>query len=170
MHVLIAYATAHGSTQGIAEHLGKVLAARGADVEVRSADDVDAIDGYDVFVIGSAVHNQRWLPTASDLVRRHAGELSGRPVWLFSVGMPGALRRPLNRWAYTEEPKLVAQFEGELEPVGHRLFSGVVAKEQLTRTGRLAFRAIGGRYGDYRDWSAIEAWAATIAATSAIEP
>ncbi|MBR7825073.1 flavodoxin domain-containing protein [Actinospica sp. MGRD01-02] len=169
MHVLIAYATAHGSTQGIAEHLGKVLAAHGADVEVRSAGDVDAIDGYDVFVIGSAVHDQRWLPTAVDLVRRHAGELSGHPVWLFSVGMPGALRRPLNRWAYAEEPKLLAQFEGVLEPLGHRLLSGVVRPDQLPWTGRLAFRAIGGRYGDYRDWSEIEAWAATIAATSAID-
>jgi menaquinone-dependent protoporphyrinogen oxidase len=135
-------------------------------VDVVSADAVGVTEGYDAFVIGSAVHDQQWLAPARDLVRRCAEDLAGRPVWLFSVGMPGALRWPLKHWAYAEEPKLMAQFEGMLEPVADRLFSGVVAREHLPLTGRLAFRAIGGRYGDYRDWPGIEAWAATIAEVS----
>jgi menaquinone-dependent protoporphyrinogen oxidase len=63
-----------------------------------------------------------------------------------------------------EEPKLLAQFEGVIEPVAHHLFSGVIAPGHLPRTGRLFFRVIGGRYGDYRNWSEIETWARQIAA------
>ena len=40
-------------------------------------------------VLGSAVHNRRWLPGASAFVRDHAGVLADRPVWLFSVSSVG---------------------------------------------------------------------------------
>ena len=163
MRVLIAYATEHGSTREIAERIGRVVSERGIDADVRSADSAGASKEYDAFVIGSAVHDQRWLVWAMDLVDRYAADLKGHRVWLFSVGMPAALRWPLKRFAYMEEPRLRAQFEHRLEPVAHRLFSGVIAAQHLPRTGRLAFRAIGGRYGDYRDWFAIEGWAASIA-------
>jgi menaquinone-dependent protoporphyrinogen oxidase len=164
MRALVAYASEHGSTRGIAERLGGVLAEQGLSVDVRSFDSVDAIAGYDAFVLGSAVHDQKWLPAARDFVHGHAAALTSRPVWLFSVGMPGALRWPLSLFAMAEEPKLLAQFDGVIKPVAHHLFSGVIAAGHLPRTGRLSFRAIGGRYGDYRNWPEIEAWAGRIAA------
>lgn len=163
MRVLVAHASAHGSTREIAEHIGAGLVARGLDVDVSAADAVESTGRYDAFVIGSAVHDQQWLAAARDLVERHGGEPADRPLWLFSVGMPGALRWPLSRLAYAEESKLLRQFDRSLKPVEHRLFSGVIAPGQLSMSGRLAFRAMCGRYGDYRDWSEIELWAAGIA-------
>lgn len=167
MSVLVAYASEHGSTREVAELIGRVLTDRGLRVRVRSVGSADGPDGpdrYDAFVIGSAVHDQRWLPPAVDFVRRHAATLASRPVWLFSVGMPGALRWPLSRFATAEEPRLPTQFQDVIRPVAHRLFSGVIAAGHLPWTGRLAFRAIGGRYGDYRNRLEIEAWAGRIAA------
>lgn len=163
MRVLVAYASEHGSTTTIAERIGSALKNRGLRAEVVPADAVSPAERYDAFVIGSAVHNQLWLTPAMDFVRGRAEELAAHPVWLFSVGMPAALRRPLKRFAYTEEPKLLAQFDEGIEPVAHRLLSGVIAPEHLSLFGRLAFRAIGGRYGDYRDWAEVDAWAADIA-------
>lgn len=163
MYVLVAYATDHGSTREIAERIGRVLSDRGLSVDVLPADKATAAEGYHAFVIGSAVHDQMWLTPARDLVHRLAEDVADRPVWLFSVGMPGALRWPLKRWAYAEEPRLLAQFDGRLEPRAHRLFSGVIAPEHLPRGGRFWFRAIGGHYGDYRAWPQIEAWADDIA-------
>ena len=176
MRVLVAYASEHGSTRGIAERLASVLADRGLKVDVRSVGSVgslgsaDGSEGYDAFVLGSAVHDQQWLPAARDFVHSHATELGNHPVWLFSVGMPGALRWPLSLFAMAEEPKLLAQFEAVIKPVGHHLFSGVIAAGHLPRTGRLAFRAIGGRYGDYRNWPEIQAWAGRIAAALTTRP
>lgn len=164
MRALVAYASDHGSTRGVAEHIGSVLVEHGLLVDVRSFGSVEDTEGYDAFVLGSAVHDQKWLPAARDFVHEHAAALAGHPVWLFSVGMPAALRWPLSMFATAEGPKLLAQLDGVIKPVSHRLFSGVIAAGHLPRTGRVLFRAIGGRYGDYRDWHEIAAWAHEIAA------
>jgi hypothetical protein len=52
-----------------------------------------------MFVLGGAVHNQRWLAEATDFVREHRARLAGRPPWTFSVGMPTALPAPWRRMA-----------------------------------------------------------------------
>ena len=170
MRALVAYASDHGSTRGVAEQVGSVLAEHGLQADVRSFSSVEDTEGYDAFVLGSAVHDQKWLPAARDFIHEHAAALARRPVWLFSVGMPGALRWPLSLFATAEEPKLLAQFEGAIEPVAHHLFSGVIAPGHLPRTGRVLFRAIGGRYGDYRNWPEIQAWARQIAAAVSPTP
>lgn len=46
----------------------------------------------------------------------------------------------------------------------HRNFAGAVARSHWPVTGRAFFLATGGRYGDHRNWPAIDAWADLIAA------
>ena len=156
--VLVGYASAHGSTRTVAERIGARL---GADV--RSLDEVEDPGAYDAFVLGSAVHGQAWLPEATGFVRSNRELLAGRPVWVFSVGMPGALRGPWKLLAGKEEPKVLAEVRAALRPRGHRLFSGVVSRDHFPLTGRLMFRLMGCRYGDYRDWAAVDAFADEIA-------
>lgn len=159
MSVLVAYASAFGSTREIAERIGEVIGKSVPGVEVRSIDQVSDLAAYDAFVLGSAVHNQAWLPAGEDFVRRNAPRLAGKPLWMFSVGMPAALPAPLRRMAMSEEAKLRAQFSALAEPIEHRLFSGVITPECISVIGRVLFFLLGGRYGDHRNWPAIEAWA-----------
>ena len=84
------------------------------------------------------------------------------PVWLFSVGMPGALARPLRKAAMREGPKALAPYEAAVRPRDTHLFSGVVRKEHFPAGSRAVMRMMGGRYGDFRDWPEIDAWAETI--------
>ncbi|MEO3782252.1 flavodoxin domain-containing protein [Actinocorallia sp. B10E7] len=163
MTVLVSYATQHGSTKEIAERVGERLRAAGVAAEVRAMTEVRDLQPYDAFVLGSAVHDQAWLPEASDFLGRHHAVLVERPVWLFSVGMPAALRGPWKKFATKEEAALSAELRKSLQPRGHRLFSGVFRAEHIPRPGRLLFRVVGGRYGDYRDWAEIEAWADEVA-------
>ena len=121
------------------------------------------MNGYDAFVVGSAVHDQKWLPEARSFVRQGIAAPGSRPVWLFSVGMPGALRGPWKRLMYKEVPVIEADLAVPFTPRGHRLFSGVIRPEHLSRRGRLMFRLMGCRYGDHRDWSEIDGWAEQIA-------
>jgi menaquinone-dependent protoporphyrinogen oxidase len=162
MRVLVAYASAHGSTAGVAEGLAHRLAERGLDVDVRRVADVTDTKGYDALVLGSAAHGRRWLTEADQFAQAKAQRLVGRPVWLFTVGVPGALAPRLRGWAAREGPLAIAPYQG-LRPLGTRLFSGVVSKKDFPFTGRLVFRLMGGRYGDFRDWSDIDAWADGIA-------
>ncbi|MBB1246155.1 flavodoxin domain-containing protein [Streptomyces durbertensis] len=162
MDVLVGYATVHGSTREIAERLAGVLRRAGVEAEARQMGQVDDLSGYRAFVLGSAVHGQKWLGPALAFVRENPDTLAARPVWVFSVGMPGALRGPWKGLAPKEIPVIEEGLAG-LPRREHRLFSGVVAPWQLNRLGRLLFRLVGGRFGDYRDWAAIESWAVEIA-------
>lgn len=163
MIVLVCYASARGSTEGIARRLAARLRDQRIVAEARPIDRITGLTGYDAVVVGSAIHDQAWLPDASRFVRDHAAVLSARPVWLFSVGMPGALPRVLQRWAMREGDKVIAGLEAEFRPRGQRLFSGVIRPDHLPPISRVILRLMGGRYGDFRDWPAVDAWADEIA-------
>lgn len=163
--VLVAYASAHGSTREIAERIAARLRGHGVRAEAADVDSVASLDGYRAVVVGSAVHDRAWLPGAARFVERNTDGLSRRPVWLFAVGMPAALARPLRRpLADAEARQVFTRFAG-LHPRGTRLFSGVIDPGQFPQlVSRIALRVMGGRYGDFRDWPAIEAWADEIGA------
>jgi menaquinone-dependent protoporphyrinogen oxidase len=167
MFVLVGYASAHGSTQQVAERIAERLRSRGVGVEALPLDQVRHTDRYDAVVLGSAIHDQAWLPQARQFVQRNAPQLAAQPVWLFSVGMPGALAQALRGLAAREGPKILADLTAglsdDIKPRDHRLFSGVVRAEHLPKVGRLFFRALGGRYGDFRNWQEIDTWAEDIA-------
>ncbi|GAB2817889.1 flavodoxin domain-containing protein [Lentzea nigeriaca] len=163
MRVLVVYASAAGSTAGIAEWITGALMARGHEVELRSVEEVTGVADYDAFVIGSAVHDKAWLPAAADFLAQNRRTLCGKPVWLFSVGLPGALRGPLRRWAMLEETDILAELLRDVTPVEHRLFTGVITPSTFGKFGALLFRAMGGRFGDFRDWAEMERWSESIA-------
>lgn len=163
MDVLLGYATAHGSTREIAERLAVRLTESGLKAEARAMETVDDADAYRAFVLGSAVHGQTWLEPAKEFVRDNLDVLAPRPLWIFSVGMPGALRGPWRRLAPKEIPVILEGLPGDLSYRDHRLFSGVITREQFPLSGRIAFHLVGGRFGDYREWDAIDSWGSAIA-------
>ena len=69
MKVLVAYASRHGATKGIAERIARTLEPRGNDVTLPPADQVSAVAGYDAFIIGSAAYTGHWLKEARGFVR-----------------------------------------------------------------------------------------------------
>ncbi|MFZ3573018.1 flavodoxin domain-containing protein [Streptomyces sp. BH097] len=163
MTALVAYASAHGSTRTVAECIAARLSGRGLEVVVAPLGPDPELAPYRGVVLGSAVHSGAWLPEAAAYVRRRHEALTARQVWLFSVGMAAALPGPLRRLAARREPGPIAGVVRLLHPRGYRRFSGVIRREHLDRRGRLLFRLLGCRYGDYRDWAQVDAWADGIA-------
>lgn len=176
MTILVAYATCHGSTRGVAERIASRLDLSGVEAEVRSAGDVPSVDAYEAAVLGSAIHGGRWLPEATELAVGHAPALRDRPTWLFSVSTvgdeesmfrPGVARRMR---AMRKDTKELVELRQILEPVEHRNFAGAIAPSDWPATGRLFFRAVGGRYGDHRNWAAIDRWGDKIASRASARP
>lgn len=164
MRILVAHASAHGSTAEIARRIADVLRAEGASVDVGPMSQHDGPGDYDAVVLGSAVHDQAWLPVATAYVHRHQAVLRTRPVWLFSVGMSAALPRLLRGPARrAQNRRLAAALREVVRPRGHLLLSGVAQADQLPGWAGVLVRGIGGRFGDHRDWPRIEAWARDIA-------
>ncbi|MFD6059355.1 MULTISPECIES: flavodoxin domain-containing protein [Rhodococcus] len=172
MKVLVAYATAKGSTRGIAERLGSCIEGFGQEVDVRAAADVSHVHSYDVIVLGSAIHDGQWLADASDAVERLRSQFEGKRVWAFSVSSVGVtsttlskrLARLLRRM--TPEPRAVQLLRDAADVRDHRFFAGAIAPGDWPGFGRVVFTLMGGHYGDARDWSDVCAWAGTIAAES----
>lgn len=163
MTVLVAAASRHGATQEIAERIGADLAERGYDVDVKELHEVGDLAGYEACVVGSGVYLGSWLKEASRFLDAHATELAERPTWLFASGSivgdapagddPNALRTGLAE-------KLVDATQAR----GHKLFAGRLDSSRLGLLEKAAVRGTHARDGDYRDWEAIDDWAAQIAA------
>jgi menaquinone-dependent protoporphyrinogen IX oxidase len=62
MRVLVAFASKHGGTQGIAERIGEKLVVAGQQVDVLPAKQVGDLTSYGAFVIGSAAYMGSWHP------------------------------------------------------------------------------------------------------------
>lgn len=73
------------------------------------------------------------------------------------------MRGPMRKWAGLEEEDILADLLDDVAPIEHRLCTGVVTAEAFGKFGAWVFQAMGGRFGDFRDWPAIESWATDIA-------
>ena len=125
MNVLVTAASRHGSTQEIAEAIGRTLSDRGVAASVVPIADVTDLDGYDAVIVGSAVYMGHWLESAQMFVEQHSEPLSSRPTWLFSSGPIGDPPRP-------KEPEAVDVDEivANTQAKEHHLFAGRVDKSK----------------------------------------
>ena len=175
MRILVAYASRHGATKGIAERIADTLGRRGHEVTLRSVTSADPIDGFDAFVIGSAAYLGGWLGEATAFVRGHRKALADRPVWLFSSGPTGGETVDASgRDVLTAAaPKEFGEFALSIQPRDERVFFGAfdpslpptgIAERLMQRFMRFAPAARSALpIGDFRDWPAIDAWADGIA-------
>lgn len=174
MRVLVAYASRHGATQGIAERITSRLRARGLTVELRPVRIVEDVDTYDAFVIGSGAYMGRWLKEATSFVRQHAITLAAKPNWLFSSGPVGTERVDAKGRDVVEaaKPAEFAEFASTIRPCRMAVFYGAFDPDAPAASlaewlGRPFMRLPAARAampkGDFRDWPAIDAWADSIA-------
>jgi menaquinone-dependent protoporphyrinogen oxidase len=154
--ILVAYATKHGSTAEVAEEVCRTLRARGAHVDLRPASDVNDLRPYAGVVVGGCLYMGRWHRDARRLLRRRHESLAALPVAVFAMGpqtleaKPVAMARKQLDKALTKVPSV--------RPVSVAIFGGVVDPAKL----RFPFNRM--KAGDARDWEAIRAWAAEVAA------
>jgi menaquinone-dependent protoporphyrinogen oxidase len=159
MHVLVAVASRHGSTREIADAIAQALDGPGVDAEVRTVEDVPDLDRYDAVVLGSAIYMGNWESAASQFVQRHHSKLVTMPVWLFSSGPVGKDEHP----GQGDPPKVV-EIAQLTRARGHQMFAGKLDRHDLNLGERLVVNVVHAPDGDFRNWSAIRAWADEIGA------
>jgi menaquinone-dependent protoporphyrinogen oxidase len=160
--VLVAYGSKHGMTAEIAERIAEVLRGQGIEADVASADRAGAPAGYRAVVLGAGVYAGMWRRQAAKYLKAHEAELTAMPVWLFSSGPTGAgdLEKLLSGWTFPAGLRPVAE---RIKPRGIVVFRGAFDAARANFFERWIMKKVKAETGDFRDWAAIEAWAAEIA-------
>ncbi|MFN8465079.1 MAG: flavodoxin domain-containing protein [Caldilineaceae bacterium] len=160
--VLVAYATKHGATAGIAERIGEVLRQAGLACDVKLAATVDDLTPYQAVVLGSAVYMGAWRKEAAKFLKTQEAQLAQRPVWLFSSGPMGEgdVQELMKGWRFPPKLQPIAD---RIHPRDIVVFHGVVDPEEMNFFERWIIKNVKSPVGDFRDWNAIAAWASTIA-------
>lgn len=163
MNVLVAYASKYGATREIAEKIGAALQQPGLQVDVLPVAKVRDLAAYQAVILGSAVYVGKWMKAACQFLEKHQQALAQRPVWVFSSGPTGegdpvAL---LEGWRLPAEQKPILD---RIQPRDITVFHGNIDESRVNLIERTAVKAIKKPFGDFRDWNAVAAWAASIAA------
>lgn len=160
--ILVTYASRFGSTEGVANAIGKTLSENGMNVDVFPMREVKDLSAYEGVVAGSAINAGAWLPEALQFVQTHRAELAQKPFAVFLVCMTlamqnaGQYRSHVATWL---EPVRVL-----VHPVSEGLFAGALDINKIPSfSDRLKFKlsVLFGvwKEGDHRDWNAIQKWA-----------
>ncbi len=181
MTVLVAYASRHGSTAGIADRVAANLRGAGLEAEAHPVDAVRGLDQYDAVVVGGAAYMFHWMKDAAAFVRRYQQALSEKPVWLFSSGPLGiddvdAKGRDVFE---ASRPREWADLPDLVGARGTKVFRGAWDSEApVIGFGERLMHLIPKAktsvpVGDFREWAEIDAWADGIASalrTARVEP
>jgi menaquinone-dependent protoporphyrinogen oxidase len=158
--ILVAYATAAGSTREVAAAVADTLREGGAQVDLHAVKEVRDLAGYDAVVLGSAIRGRQVLPEALQFAQRHAAALGGLPVAYFIVCatlMEDTTDHRQSAHRYLEPLRRIK------EPVSEGLFAGKIEHRTLHPLMRWTMRLMKAPEGDWRDWPQIRAWAAGLA-------
>ena len=158
MTALVTAASNHGATAEIAARIGADLVQMGIEVELKKPEEVRDISQYDAFVVGGGIYFGQWLKPAKKFIESHQRQLSRRQTWLFSSG-------PIVGDPPTAGREDTAKGDALAETVharDHKVFAGNLDGRELNWCEKIAVRCAHAREGDYRDWQAIDEWAAAI--------
>lgn len=164
--ILVAYATRSGSTQEVAETIAAELNKLGLATEIQPMRKVRTLDGYSAVVLGAPIYLGRLHKDARRFLAQHSATLKAKPVALFALG-------PINnteedwRNVRTQFQQILAQLPW-LKPIAAELFGGKFDPTALRFPDSLLtlFPASPIRNmpaSDIRDWTAIRAWANSLA-------
>lgn len=178
MNILIAYASKHGATAGIAARIAERLDGAGLTTELVPVDEVKSVGQYDAVVLGAAAYMFHWMKEATSFARHHRAELRERPTWLFSSGPLGTDTVDAKGRDALEaaRPKEFDELEADLRPRAVKVFFGAwdpsaepvgLAERAMKHLPKVADALPA---GDFRDWGAVDAWADEIAAGLATAP
>ena len=157
MRGLVTYATITGTAADVAEMIGKRLIQKGHQVEVKKANEVKTIDGYDFVVAGSGIRVGKTYKPFDVFVKKFGEKLKTKPTALFVVclGMKEDTceNRDMTMKALEKQlaiaPKSVGLFAGALDnkKIGP-IFAAILRKMAKGEDPQ----------GDFKDIGKINAW------------
>lgn len=162
--VLVTYATKHNSTGEIADKIGEALRQAGLQADVVPVKKVQDLSAYRAVVLGSAVYIGSWRKEAVQFLKANQGALAERAVWLFSSGPTGE-GDPVELMKGWRFPPALQPLADSIHPRDIAVFHGNLDVNKMNALEKWLTKNVKAPTGDFRDWTAITAWASSIADT-----
>jgi menaquinone-dependent protoporphyrinogen oxidase len=159
-NVLVAYATRHSSTAGIAEYIADELCGLNHKVDLRYVENVSSIEDYDAVIVGSAIYEFNWLLVATDFIERFKLPLASMPVAYFfgCAGLKEDTEENQEGVLVFINPVLTKY--PDIVPVDIGRFGGGADFSRLDAFEKMIMNFIGvTESDDWRDWEKIGVWA-----------
>ncbi len=156
--ILVTFASAAGTTEGVAEAIGRTLRDGGATVDVRPAKDVSGVGDYCAVVVGSGIRAGKMYKPALAFLEQQQDALSKMPVAYFVVclTMKDATEEGSSQVeAYLDQMREKAP---QVKPVDVGLFAGALDYKKLPLPLRMVMKGMKAEEGDFRNWDAIREW------------
>lgn len=164
--VLAAYASRYGSTQEVAEVIAAILGERGLNVDLQPMRKVRALEGYAAVVLGAPLYYGLWHKDALNFLSRNQHALAPCPAAIFALG-PNSCDEKELQGSRAQLDKELAKFPW-LTPVVSEVFAGRYPAKLRFPESLVASLPASPLHGlpasDVRDWTAIRAWAGSLAA------
>jgi menaquinone-dependent protoporphyrinogen oxidase len=163
MKVLVGYATVHGSTAEVAERIATLLTRRGHDVTVANVKTLTHLDGFQAFVLGTAIEAGTWLPEFKAFFKAFNTQLANKPIYIWVNSI-----RVMEEYgmSHVMDFYMVPELTKNLNVRSRTAFAGKLDLNKVDWDERwsLAARYDGHAWptnfnGDFRDWNVIEDWA-----------
>jgi len=160
--ILVTYASDYGSTQGVAEAIGKVLCSDEVGVDVVYVENVKSVKGYEQVIVGSPIQYDTWMNEAKEFLNTYEIELSTLPLAYFFTCLTLSKKSATTikqAQGYADD---LLKLNPKIEPQSIGQFAGVLDYSKFSVAFRFLargmFTILGVSEGDYRDWNAIEKW------------
>jgi len=160
MNILIAIGSTLGSTRGIAARIAALLEQSGHTVAVQDAKQVDNTAMFDGVILGGGVYRGQLHNDVMALAQKESATLATKQLAAFSVSLTAAESAPEKQ---AEASSYVEPLQNLLTVQRVATFAGAYNPKTASLLVRWVLKLVGAKPGDYRDWPAIEAWAAELA-------
>ena len=157
--ILVAYASKCGATSEISGAITEALCIGGLSAELKRADHVVSLEGYQGVVLGTAIYMGKPLKEAIKFVEEFGSQMAGIPFALFDVCLTMKENTPENEKTALDYLKPISTI---VTPVKTAAFAGRIDYASLPPVYRMFAEADKAGIlaeGDFRDWTAISTWA-----------
>ena len=136
--------------------LEKNCRAAGHLVDVTEMKSVSSLEGYNAVVIGGPFYMGNIMADVGKFIARYVIALTKVPVAAFAVGLAPLGKDPADR---DNAMKKLQKTLEPLTPVASTIFAGRLDLTKLSWFQKWITEKVKSPVGDFRDWTAIAAWA-----------
>lgn len=147
--MLFVYATKTYTTREYVEYIVEKLKNAQVSIDVKTMEEAEDLNSYDIVVIGAPINGMMWLPEATNFVKNNKEILKEKTVFYFFVSYVyhngrkmwhNAIDKGMKKLSNEVQPVFIGKFGGKIESKFPRLFAWMLGVKKDTPLNVMDFK------------------------------